>query len=197
MGISWLLRLLAMVVKSSDLIAFLVSAFIANLVSSFLPQGAWYNYDYILISYNLFLIWLVIKAEHVMGISFPLGISLMTHAVCLVLIVPIGMGNGVIPYFEYVRFCVPILAYVERNLLINLGVKMVQEPPVSAPVSTVITEATAADNEAWIKYLSHRDPRLQKPGMSIKEEYEQWLAARAKKRGANSKKTDSRLHRPR
>jgi len=189
--------LLAKVVKSSDLVAFLVSAFIANLVSRFLPEGAWYNYDYILISYNLFLIWLVIEAEHVKGISFPIGLSLITHAVCLVLIVPIGMGNGVIPYFEYVRFCVPALAYIERKWLINLGVETKQEPLVSAPISTVIAEATADDNEAWIKYLSRRDPRSLKPGMSIKEEYEQWLVTRAKKRAANSRKPDSRLHRPR
>jgi hypothetical protein len=172
-----------MVVKSSDLLAFLVSAFIANLVSRFLPESAWYNYEYILISYNLFLIWLVIEAKQVKGISLPFGISTLTHAVCLVLIVPIGMGNGVIPYFEYVRFCVPTLAYIERKWLISLGVKKMQEPPVSVPASTVISEATADDNEAWIKYLSHRDPRLQKPGMSIKNEYEQWLAARAKRLG--------------
>ena len=183
MGISWLLRLLAMVVKSSDLIAFLVSAFIANLVSRFLPEGAWYNYDYILISYNLFFIWLVITTVHMKRISLPIGISFMTHAVCLVLIVPIGMGNGVIPYFEYVRFCVPTLAYIERKWIISLGVKKMQEPPVSVPVSAVIAEATADDHEAWIKYLSNRDPRLQKPGISIKEEYEKWLDARAKKRG--------------
>lgn len=184
MGIFSMLRLLAMVVKSSDLVAFLVFAFIANLVSRFLPEGAWYNYDYIFISYNLFLLWLVIVAVHVKGISLPIGVSIMTHAVCLVLIVPIGMGNGVIPYFEYVRFCVPTLAYVERKWLFNLGVKKEQEPPVNVPISTAIAEATADDHEAWIKYLSRRDPRLRKPGVSIKEEYEQWLVARAKKRGA-------------
>jgi hypothetical protein len=183
MGISWLLRLLAMVMKSSDLIAFLVAAFIANLVSRFLPEGAWYNYDYLLISYNLFLLWLVIVIVRVKGISLHIGMSLTTHIVCLFLIVPIGMGYGVIPYFEYVRFCVPTLAYIERNWLINLGVRKKQEPPVSVPVSTVIAEATADDHDAWVHYLSHRNPRSLKSGMSIKDEYEQWLAARAKSRG--------------
>lgn len=186
MGIFSLLRLFAMVVKSSDLVAFLVSAFIANLVSSLLPEGAWYNYDYLLFSYNLFLIWLVIDAEHVKGFTLPIGLSLMTHAVCLVLIIPIGMGDGVIPYFEYVRFAVPLLAYIELKWLISLGVKTKKEPPVSAPISTVMAEATADDHEAWVYYLSHRDPRLQKPGVSIKEEYERWLAARAKKRAGTS-----------
>jgi hypothetical protein len=93
------------------------------------------------------------------------------------------MGNGVIPYFEYVRFFVPMLAYIEQKWIISLGVMKMQEPLVSIPVSTVLAEATADDNEAWIQYLSNRDPRLQKPGISIKEEYEKWLDARAKKRG--------------
>ncbi|MGO9638417.1 MAG: hypothetical protein ACLPSO_10810 [Terracidiphilus sp.] len=186
MSISWLLRLFAIVMKSSDLVAFLVAAFIVNLVSSYLPAGAWYNYEYILISYNLFLIWLVIETEHVKHISLPIGISLLTHAVCLVLIVPIGMGIGVIPYFEYLRFCVPVLAYIELKWLITLGVKKKQKRPVSVPVSTDIVQATADDHDAWIEYLSHRDPRLRKPGMSVKEEYEQWLAARAKSRSGSS-----------
>jgi hypothetical protein len=182
MGIKWLLRLLAMVMKSSDLIAFLVAAFIANFVSRFLPEGAWYNYYYLLISYNLFLLWLVIEIEHVKKISLPIGISLLTHVVCLVLIIPVGRGIGVIPYFEYIRFCVPVLAYIELKWLITLGVKKKQKTPVSVPVSTVIAQATADDNDAWVHYLAHRDPRLRKPGMSVKEEYEQWLAARAKNR---------------
>lgn len=181
MSISWL-RLLAMVVKSSDFLAFLVAAFIANMVSSLLPQGEWYNYDYILISYNLFLLWLVIETKHVKGISLPIGISLMTHAVCLVLIIPVGMGDGVIPYFEYLRFCVPMLAYVELKWLKSLGTKKQQEPPARVPLSAVVAEATADDHEEWIKYLANRSPRSLKPGMTIKDEYEQWLADRAERR---------------
>ena len=164
-------------------VAFVFCVLLGSILASFLPEGAWYNYDYILISFNLFLIWLVISTVHRKGISLPIGISLMTHAVCLVLIVPIGMGNGVIPYFEYVRFFVPMLAYIEQKWIISLGVMKMQEPLVSVPVSTVLAEATADDNEAWIHYLSNRDPRLQKPGISIKEEYEKWLDARAKRRG--------------
>jgi hypothetical protein len=183
MGIFSLLRMLAKAAKSSDLVAFLVSAFIANFVSRFLPEGKWYNYDYILISYNLFLIWLVVKAERVERISLPIGLTLTTHAVSLVLIAPIGLGDGVIPYFEYLRFCVPTLAYIEQKWLLTLGAKKQQKPTASIPVSKVMEDATADDHEAWLHYLSTRDPRLQRPGMSIKDEYEKWLAARAGKRG--------------
>ena len=185
MGIVSLVRLFGKVVRSSDLVAFLVSAFVANLVASLLLD-TWYNYAYIFLSYHLFLIWLVIDAKHEKKITLPIGLTITTHAVCFILIIPTGLGDGVILYFEYLRFCIPTLAYIELKWLINLGVKKQQEPPVNVPMSNVVAAATAEDHEAWLHYLTHRDPRLLKPGMSIKEEYEQWLADRARKRGATS-----------
>jgi hypothetical protein len=59
--------------------------------------------------------------------------------------------------------------------------------PISAPEAKItaaiaIATATGEDNEAWLYYLSHRDARLRKPGMSIKDEYEQWMIARVNSR---------------
>jgi hypothetical protein len=49
-------------------------------------------------------------------------------------------------------------------------------------VSRAMANATGEDYEAWSHYLSHRDPRLRKPGMSVKEEYEKWMVARVMSR---------------
>ena len=61
------------------------------------------------------------------------------------------------------------------------------DPVVAAAAHKVaaaraIATATGEDNEAWIHYLSHRNPKLRKPGMTIKEEYEQWMVERVKSR---------------
>jgi hypothetical protein len=65
-----------------------------------------------------------------------------------------------------------------------------KEIPVSSEVkdaaSIVNANATGDDYAAWSNYLAHRDPRLRKPGMSVKEEYEQWMLARIKSRSRSS-----------
>jgi hypothetical protein len=185
MGILSLVRLFTRFVKGADLVAFLVSAFIAFMVASFLPEGTWANYAYILVAYHLFLTWLVIDAEHGKGLSLPIGSTILTHAACLVIIIPFGMGGSFIPLFSYFRVGVAALAVFERDWLFSGNRKMKESPvPVEfkTAVSRAIATATGDDYEAWSYYLSHRDPRLRKPGMSVKEEYEQWMVARAKGR---------------
>jgi len=56
----------------------------------------------------------------------------------------------------------------------------------NAAVVSVIATATGEDYEAWTQYLSHRDSRLRKPGLTVKEEYEQWMVARLKSRSGSS-----------
>jgi hypothetical protein len=55
-----------------------------------------------------------------------------------------------------------------------------------AAADEAIDSATGDDHEEWMKYLATRDPRSRKPGMSIKDEYAQWMVARVKKRAAAS-----------
>jgi hypothetical protein len=181
MGILSSVRLFTRFIKGADLVAFLISVFLAYMVASLLPAGTWANYAFILIAYHLFLAWLVIDADHAKGFSLPIGSTILTHAACLVIIIPFGMGGSFIPFFSYVRFGVVALAVFERDWLFSGGRKM-KEQPVSIPISNVIAEATAEDHEAWLKHLSTRNPLSRKPGMTVQEEYEQWLLARAKRR---------------
>jgi hypothetical protein len=192
MGILSLVRLLVKYVKPADLIVFLISVFIGYYVASFLPEGAWANYAFILIAYHLFLTWLVIDADHETGISLPIGSTLLTHAACLVLIISFGAGSRHIPFFTFVRAGVVMLAIFERDWLFsgNTQKKVIKKKvPVKAAVNAIpahvaIAEATAEDNEAWIRYLAHPNRATRKPGVTVKDEYEQWLIARIGSRHA-------------
>jgi hypothetical protein len=185
MGILSLMRLIARFVNAADLVVFLVSALLAYMASTLVPEGPWANYTFILVYYHLFLAWLLIDADHKTGVSLPIVMTILTHLACLTIIISYGMGQGVIPFYRELRFGVIVLAIFERNWLFSGGTKK-QELPVNVPTSKVVVEATAEDYEAWLKHLATRDPTLRKPGMSVNEEYEQWLVARAKKRIANS-----------
>jgi hypothetical protein len=156
-----------------------------------LPAGAWSTFVSILVSYHLFLIWLVITAEHKTGLSLPIGSTILTHLACLAVVVTLGIGRNVIPYFGLIRYFIPAMAPFECKWLFSANpAKLAEEKKKEIPVaavekvdaSKVLATATGADYEAWSQYLAHRDPRLRKPGMSIKEEYEQWMVARVKSR---------------
>ena len=45
-----------------------------------------------------------------------------------------------------------------------------------------LSEATGEDYEAWAYHLAHRNPLARRPGTSIKDEYEQFMAARIRSR---------------
>jgi len=172
-------------VKAADLVAFLISAFLGYMASTLVPAGPWANYTFILVFYHLFLAWLLIDAGHKTGVSLPIVTAILTHLACLAIIVFYGMGQHVIPFYRVLRFGIIALAIFERNWIFSGGKKK-QELPVVAPISTVIAEATADDQEAWLNHLATRNPLSRKPGISIKDEYEEWLAARAKKRRTSS-----------
>jgi len=57
---------------------------------------------------------------------------------------------------------------------------------VSAAAAEVVDSLTGEEYEEWVSYLSTRDPRSVKAGTTVKQEYEQWLLARAKNRPAVS-----------
>jgi hypothetical protein len=165
----------------------LVCGVIGFLLAHYLFTGVWATYAYILISYHLFLGWLVITAEHETGFSLPVLSTIVTHMACLAVLLSIAIGRQYIPFFGLIRYFVPALAPFECNWLFSGGTKK-KEVAVNSPLSAGIdlTGVTAEDHEAWIQHLTHRDPLSRRHGMSVKEEYEQFLAARIKSRNATS-----------
>jgi hypothetical protein len=181
-----------------DLFAFVVSnliGFVAGLL--LLPNLLLSVFASILISFHLFLAWLVITAKHETGISLPIISTISTHLACLVLVVAIGFGRH-IPFFGYIRYCVPIIAIFERNWLFKGRNKSYANAPqvpkgeaaqkAAAVASAVAAAATVDDYQEWLQYLARPNRPPRKPGLSVQDEYKQWLLARARAKAAPRQK---------
>jgi hypothetical protein len=192
MGLMALLKIVTKLVKAQDMIAFLVSAFITYLVSAVLPQGPWTIYVFILLFYHMFLAWLVFDPEREKIYSVPILPAILMHVTAVALIVGFLMARNSIPFFIVLRFGVASLAAVERKMISSWGVKRTEAPvsakaaAVSAAAAVEIDSLTGEEYEEWLTYLRKRDPKSVKAGTTVKDEFQQWLLARAQARAAIS-----------
>ncbi len=176
--------------------AFIISSLIGFVVARYLFEGAWAAYAYILISYHLFLVWLVITAEHETGFSLPILSTIATHLACLTIVIGITVGRHYIPFFGLIRYCIPAMAPFERDWVFKGSTKKSKSEEKKKPVKpakptasinlvsvdTALSEATLEDNDAWLRHLSQPNRPHKIAGLSVKEEYEQWLVARVSAR---------------
>jgi hypothetical protein len=166
---------------AKDVVAFFVSGVIGYFAGSLVPPGTWAILTSVLISYHLFLAWLVITAENSACISLPISSTVATHLACLTLIVPPALMGHFIPFFGIFRYGIAALAIFERGWLFTAS--NVQYGPKESPANSPIVTDTAEDFQEWTNYLATQGP-THKAGRSIKEEYSRWLLARAQNRPA-------------
>src|ERR1035438_7377322 len=102
-----------------DILAFAVASLLGYLAGAFLPPGEWAIYTSILVSYHLFLAWLVITADHKTGFSLPIISTLLTHLACMAVVLTLGMGRHYVPFFGIFRYGIAALAIFERNWLFS------------------------------------------------------------------------------
>jgi hypothetical protein len=162
-----------------DIAAFVVAGLLGFLSATLVPDGTWAALTSILVSYHLFLAWLVITAENRAGVSLPIFSTIATHLACLVLIVPPAFAGHFIPFFGILRYGIAGLAIFERGWLFTEDNVQYKKPP-----ATPIITDTAEDYQEWLNYLAKQSPASRKPGSSLKEEYGRWLLARAQNRSA-------------
>ena len=172
MGLATLFNL-----EGKDIAAFVVASLLGYLLASLMPAGTWAVLTSILVSYHLFLAWLVITAENRAGVSLPILSTIATHLACLVLIIPLALASRFIPFFGIFRYGIVGLAIFERGWLFTEDNVQYKKPP-----ATPIITDTAEDYQEWLNYLAKQSPASRKPGSSLKEEYGRWLLARAQNR---------------
>jgi hypothetical protein len=166
--------------EPADFVAFVAASLLGYLAGSFAPDSTWAIYISILVSYHLFLLWLVLSGEHKAGVALTPFSTLITHLACLILIAPVGLARN-LSLFSVFRFGIAGFAVFERAWLFSAS--HAQPKPEQVKASPIVLSATGEDFEAWCQYLAGRKA-LRRGGMSVREEYERWLHARARKRPA-------------
>ena len=183
-----------------DFAVFVVSDLIGLLAAIWLyPVNATLaGFVFMLVPYHLFLAWLVFDADR-SGLSMPIFSTILTHLASIALVVCIQWEHRLIPFFGVVKYAIPASAVFERSWLFSgSSVKREKKRPVTAEAAATAAaatkaadEATAGDYEEWLRYIAQPHRPTRKPGLSLKDEYGQWLVARAKGRPAASSNEDT------
>ena len=157
----------------------------------------------ILFSFHLFLAWLVITSYR-NGLSLSIVSTILTHLACLMIVSlcssvlsGLSQSEGSIPMYGLLilrpivyilDLIIPGLAAFERAWLFSGG-RIEKEVPVTAKSAAIAADkqaaaaaATREDYEAWLSYVAKRNPSSVKLGMTLKDEYEEWMVARIKNR---------------
>ncbi len=187
-----------------DVAAYIISDIIGSVVYLFLRESTSLALSAsILLSFHLFLAWLLITSSR-KGLSLSIFATILTHLACLVIVYlcvsvlsALSQSVGLIPIYALlvlrpIRYvldlCIPGLAVFERAWLFSEG-NGEKEIPVTAKSAALAADkkaaaasATREDYEAWLSYVAKRNPSSAKRGMTLKDEYEEWMVARLKSR---------------
>jgi hypothetical protein len=157
-------------------IILILCGMIGYLLSRFIPDGPLAVYAPMMISYHLYLAFVVVTTVQDKGISLSIGSTLLTHFAFLVLLVVMVQAHDYIPYFWLARFFIPGLAPFEAAWLFSGKAKRgYAANDMDAP-----TGGTAEDYEDFILYMRQSERPFAKPGHSVKQEFKSWLAYRSK-----------------
>lgn len=168
--------------KKVKIFAYIVSALIGFAIGHYLLSGAAAAFASILISYHLYLGFLILSAQHEKGFSLPVGQTILTHMAFLVVVIGLPYLREQIPFFYVLKWLVPALAPFETQWLFSGQGKTARKVVEQKPVN--VAEATAADHQAFLTYLRGGHRAFRKPGASVDDEFKAWLTDRVRKRAA-------------
>ncbi len=159
-----------------------ICALIGIIIGHYLLEGTLAVYVSMLISFHLYLGYLVVMENREKGLSLPVGSTLLTHAACLMLLIGLVELRHHISFFWVIQYFVPALAPFEAEWLFSGGKR---KPGFEASAPQIpMPEGTAGDYDEFLKYLSEEKRAFRKPGRSVREEHVLWMADRVKKEAA-------------
>ena len=162
-------------------VALLISILIGYVIGHVLLQGAVAAYASILISYHVYLVFLIVIAERKSGLSLQIGPTILTHTAFLALLIGLPYIRAKVPFFGLISLLMPGLAPFEANWLFG-GERENATAQTTAAVSVAAEPATFEDHEAFREHLKQGDRPFRKPGRTVDEEFNFWLADRARKK---------------
>lgn len=169
--------------EGEDLAAFLVSAGIGYAAGTMIKDLEWSVYASILISYHLFLTWLIMKSSGKSRLAMSIPVTVLTHSACMVVALgPAVIGNRTSPVFSLFRYSIAAMALFERGWLFSAEESKPTVEEAAAAMPALSIRPTAEDELAWLEYLTKRRPGMTKPGVTIRQEHEAWLRARVDQR---------------
>jgi hypothetical protein len=116
-------------------------------------------------------------SEQKVGMSMPLPAAVITHLAFLGAMIGIVMGRRYVPLFTLLQYAVPSLAPFEVKWLFERATRR------DAVVEHErMPEGTLTDYAEFVEYMKQSNRKFQKPGRSIKDEYEAWSKTRSKNR---------------
>ena len=160
--------------------AYVISALIGFAIGHYLLQGAAAAFASILISYHLYLAFLIVTAQHEKGFSMPIVQTILTHLAFLVVVVGLPFLREQIPFFFLIKWLVPALAPFETMWLFGGKGPVIKTVLDERPITPA--EATSQDHQDFVVYLKQKNRPYKKPGMTIDDEFKAWLAGRARNR---------------
>ena len=108
---------LCYLLQGKDYAALLFAAGLGFLAGMFVPHGWFSIYVSILVSYHLFLAWLLLTSERKVEVPLSAFNSIGIHLSCMAIILALGLTRSFIPNFDLVCCCFAALAFWERNWL--------------------------------------------------------------------------------
>jgi hypothetical protein len=185
--------------KPADVAAFVISSILGGIAGFlFLPNASLFSLVSGMVTYHLFLAWLVFEQDREGLLTLSAATTVLYHLACIAVVYAIHWIIGalsssflvfLLPGRDGVVYVlgmlVPALAIFERSWLFSgKGIRR-SKPTVVAADSAVYT-ATTDDYIEWQRLLAsgHRPPT--RPGITLKDQYEQWAAARAQARAAGA-----------
>jgi len=161
------------------ILAYVISAAIGYALGHYLLDGAAAAYASILVSYHLFLGFLVFAADQKKGFSMPIVQTIATHLAVLGLLVGLSYMRAHVPFFGFISLLVPGLAPFETKWLFSGDGRITNDH--AADDETPMQNASPDEHEAFREYLIQKERPFRKPGMSLNQEFNLWIKARAEK----------------
>lgn len=169
--------------------AYILSSLIGFAIGHYLPEGVAAALAYTLISYHLYLLYLVMRSKSEKGFSLPVSQTILTHMAFLVVLVGLPYMREQIPFFSLISLLVPGLAPFETKWLFSGQGQAISKIGEEKPVDT--SSATAEDHQEFVVYLRNGRRVFRRPGATVDDEFGAWLADRAKKREADGVMTST------
>jgi hypothetical protein len=183
--------------KPLDIAAFVISSILGGIAGFFfLPNASLFSLVSGMVTYHLFLVWLVFEQDREGLLTLSVATTVLYHLACIALVYAIHWIIGalsssflmfLLPGRDGVVYAlgilVPALAIFERGWLFSGTGRRINQPTVVAADSAVFT-STTDDYIEWQRLLASGKRPPAKHGLTLKDEFEQWAAARAQARAA-------------